>query len=403
MTNVAAAESHYIKNFLRILLNNTLKEIMSLINAETGSFMLFDPKSNELVMDSFYNSHEQYLEGLRKKIGEGVSGKVIDIRKPVLVKDICSDGRFKCNGFSHYSTNSFISIPLFNSQGGLLGIVNIADKASRESFTEKDLETAQTLCKYACITVDNLLHLERLRQERELLYKQKADLEKYASVGKIAAGVIHEINSPLDGVIRFTNILLNQSEDNSIVREYLLEIKSGLERITHITKSLLIFSYHTNSASLLQMKKYVSLNKLLDDTLEMFSERFNHTITVKRNFREPVPRVLDLGLQYIFTNIIKNALDAMQDTGTLTVTTDILDALIEIRISDTGTGMPPEITSRIFEPFFTTKTIDKGTGLGLAICREIINKYEGTISVESTEDAGSTFIIHIPSKHFENE
>jgi signal transduction histidine kinase len=402
MTDVNAAETHYIKNFLRILLNNTLKEIMSLTGAESGSFLLFDPKSNELVLDSFYNSHEQYLEGLRKKLGEGISGKVIDIKTPVLVKDINADGRFKHNGFSHYSTNSFISVPLFNAQG-LLGIVNIADKASKESFSEKDLEVAQTLCKYACITGDNLLQLERLRQEREILCRQKAELEKYASVGKIAAGVVHEINSPLDGIIRFTNILLNQSEDNSIAREYLLEIKSGLERITHITQSLLIFSYHTNSATLLHMKKYVSLNKLLDDALDIFTERINHTITVKRDFRGSMPRILDMGLQYVFTNIIKNALDAMPEKGTLTINSDIRDALIEIRIKDTGSGMAQEIISRIFEPFFTTKSIDKGTGLGLAICREIINKYEGKISVESEAGKGSTFVILIPSKHFENE
>jgi signal transduction histidine kinase len=147
----------------------------------------------------------------------------------------------------------------------------------------------------------------------------------------------------------------------------------------------------------------VSLNKLLDDTLEMFNERFNHTISVKRNFRDSMPRILDLGLQYIFTNIIKNALDAMPEEGALTVSTDILDAQIEIRIKDTGTGMSPEIASRIFEPFFTTKSIDKGTGLGLAICREIINKYEGDIKVNSEAGLGSEFVITIPSKYFENE
>lgn len=402
MTPITGTETHYMKNFLRILLNNTLKEIMSLTNAESGSFLFFDPKNNELVVDSFYNSQEQYLEGLRKKIGEGISGKVIDIKKPVLVKDINQDVRFQRNGFKHYRTNSFISVPLFGSQG-LLGVVNIADKAAKESFTEKDLEIAQTLCNYACITTDNLLHLERVRKERDKLQQQKEELEKYASVGKIAAGVVHEINSPLDGVIRFTNILLNQSEDNSIVREYLLEIRNGLERITHITKSLLIFSYHTNSAALLQMKKYINLSKMLDDTLDMFQEKLNHSIKVNKNLREPMPRILDLGLQYVFTNIIKNAIDAMPEGGTLDITTEFNDSSVEICIKDNGAGMPPEIISRIFEPFFTTKSIDKGTGLGLAICREILNKYEGKVSVQSQPGKGSTFVVTIPSKHLANE
>src|SRR4030043_504339 len=95
--------------FLKDLLNIALKEIMSVINAECGSLFLFDSDHNELVLGAFYNSKSIHLEGLKKKIGEGISGKVADIQKPVLVKDIEQDLRFKTNGFRHYRTNSFIS------------------------------------------------------------------------------------------------------------------------------------------------------------------------------------------------------------------------------------------------------------------------------------------------------
>jgi len=95
-----------LKNFL----NSTLKEIMSVINAECGSLFLFDSENKELILDSFYNSGTLHLEGLKQRIGEGVSGKVISIKTPILVKDINKDSRFRHNGFTHYKTNSFISI-----------------------------------------------------------------------------------------------------------------------------------------------------------------------------------------------------------------------------------------------------------------------------------------------------
>lgn len=395
------SQGYEIDEVVRNFLNNTLREMMTVIKAECGSLFLFDSDSKELVLNSFYNSESLLLNGLRKKVGDGVAGKVVNICKPILVKDLRTDLRFRRNGFNHYRTNSFISIPLFTCKG-LLGLINLADKSGEEFFTERDLEVAVTISKYMCFTIDSFNSCLELKQETETLSKQKSLLEKYASVGKLAAGVVHEINNPLDGVIRYTNILLEQTANNSAVRDYLLEVKRGLSRITNITKSLLDFSRQVNFHSL-RTKKYANLNELIDDSLNILTSKVNGSIDVHKKYNKHLPRILDYGLSHVFVNIIKNAFDAMPSGGRLDISTAIKDSKIEVSFEDTGSGMPSDIIKHIFDPFFTTKGADKGTGFGLAISKEIIIKYGGRIDVESTPEVGSKFTVVIPKKYLENE
>lgn len=383
---------------LKDFMNAALKEIMSLTHAECGSLFLFDSQSKELVMNSFYNPNDLHLKGLKHRIGEGVSGKVADSKSPVLVKDIDADSRFMRNGYSHYRTKSFISVPIFNS-AELLGLINLADKATGEPFSKQDLHVAVGVSKYACLALDALISYTELKKKTETLGKQNTLLEKYASVGKLAAGIVHEVNNPLDGIIRFTNMLLNQKDSNSTAREYLLEIKRGLDRIANITKSLLQFSHQIN-ANAYHEYRYIDAQQLIDEALDIFKEAFpRNNITLVRNYSEGIPQILDFGLSHVLINLIKNALDAMAEGGTLIISTKLGALGVEVFFKDTGIGMNDEIKNKIFEPFFTTKTMEKGSGLGLAICNEIIQKYEGKIEVESSPGEGSCFTILIPQKY----
>lgn len=378
------------EDFLKEFLNNTLREIMVLINAEGGSLFIFNPKEDELILNSFYNSRNLLINGLRKRAGEGVTGTVLNIKTPILVKDINRDLRFQRNGFNHYKTDSFISIPLFSPQG-LIGLINLTDKSTGEPFSEKDLEITVTISRYACEVIDAFKNYTGRKQE----------LEKYANVGKLAAGIVHEINNPLDGVIRYTNILLEQTEEASATKDYLLEIKKGLKRIANITKSLLDFSHQVNSVSL-HNRNYFNLNRLIDESLETLNHKIISAIQIKKHYNENIPRILDLGIQRVIVNMVKNALDAMPAGGTLEISTDIKDSALEINFKDAGIGIPREILEHIFEPFFTTKAIDKGTGLGLAICKEIVDKYEGEIKVRSSPGQGTDFTVLISKKYLEN-
>ncbi|MFC1709811.1 ATP-binding protein [Candidatus Omnitrophota bacterium] len=398
--NIKVEDSNRTRELLREFLNKTLRDLMAILGAESGSLLLFDYAQDDLVLDTFHNSCQPpAIKGLRIRRGKGISGKVVDMEVPVLVKDIDSDPRFRKNGYSHYQTKSFISIPLFSSNR-LVGLVNLADKSTGEPFSKKDFRFAITLCKYACLNIEGIINHKELEKDKQSIDKQNAALEKFASVGKLATGVVHEINNPLDGVIRYTNLLLAKMESNPVAREYLLEVKSGLNRIGGITKSLLEFSYMVNSnSSKLRVKKNVDIQEAIDECLQMLKRKIPYNICVNTKYKQSLPKILDYGLSHVFMNLIRNAVDAMPDGGTLEISTELKGSAIEINFQDSGQGISQDVLEDIFEPFFTTKAIDKGNGLGLAICNEIIKKYNGKIGVQSLEGKGATFTILIPQEN----
>lgn len=386
-----------INNYLQ----SVLKDIMSILRAECGSIFIFDNERKELILNAFYNSHQLNIAQLRQKIGEGISGKVADTKKPVLVKDIDFDDRFQHNGFTHYRTNSFMSIPLLSPRG-LLGILNISDKTNREPFSDKDFAFVVMLCRYACIIADNLASCERLTQEKEVFNGEKQLLEKYATVGKLAAGIVHEVNNPLDGIIRYTNLLLTKINLDEVAHEYLMEIKKGLNRIAKTTKSLLAFSHQVNCESA-KNKSFVSINDLVNDSLDVFKNKIAlHNIEINTTLNNGLGRIADLGISHVCINIIKNALDAMPEGGKLEISSGLDSGAVFIKFKDSGRGIPEEIKARIFEPFFTTKSIINGTGLGLAISHEIIAKYGGKIELQSSIGKGTEFTVLLPKENLEN-
>jgi signal transduction histidine kinase len=381
-------------DIIRKFLNKTLNDIMFAIKAECGSLFLFDCENKDLILDSLNNSCQlPAVKGLKLKVGEGVSGKVAGMKTPVLVRDIDVDPRFKKNGYTHYQTKSFISIPLFSARG-LIGLMNLADKSNKEPFSEKDFNFAVLISRYACLNIDHLINEKEVGSDTD---KQKVALEKYASVGKLATGIVHEINNPLDGITRYANMLIVHLESNSLAREYLMEIKRGLSRIGSITRSLLDFAYTVNSnSSISKTTRIVNVNEAIEESLDMLSNRMPSNIVVRKNYQKDLPDIQDFGLSHVMSNLIKNSLDAMPNGGTLDITTELNCSALKISVNDTGCGISKDVVDKIFEPFFTTKSIDKGTGLGLSICNEIVKKYGGNIRVESTEGKGTNITVFIP-------
>ncbi len=376
-------------SLIRSLLNNALKEIMSSLNAECGSLFICDIDKNELVLDSFHNSKHLMLKGLKLKIGDGIAGRVVNMENPVLVKNIDKDTRFKKNGFKHYRTNSFISIPLYTPKR-LLGLINVADKKSGEPFSENDLRLVGAISRCTCKVVDTL-------------NEHSKSMKKYASMGRLAAGIVHEINGPLDGILRYTNLLIKRADCGTPARENLNEIKCGLSRITAITKSLLEFSSRINHDSR-DNKNYADVHSIIDESISSLNGQLSPGLKISKKYITGPMYVLNMGLEHVFRNIIKNASDATSGGGWLKITSRKNDLGIEICFRDNGPGIPKELQENIFMPFFTTKNQDQGTGLGLPICREIIHNYDGgDISVKSSPGKGSTFIISIPGKYVKNE
>ena len=230
--------------------------------------------------------------------------------------------------------------------------------------------------------------------DRTVLEKRLAFYERLAVVGKLAARIAHELNNPLDGILRFVNLALRVKGENDPSRRYLEQARKGLLRMVRIIRELLEFSRSTITTF-----EHTTINGMVEESIRtMESHASAKGVTIERTLAEGIPNVRTGDLFQVFCNLIKNAIDAMPKGGTLSIRTALDDGLIRITFADTGVGMTPEIMEKIFEPFFTTKDPSEGTGLGLAISKDIVEKYGGVIRVQSRVAAGSTFDVEIPAQ-----
>lgn len=231
---------------------------------------------------------------------------------------------------------------------------------------------------------------EKVEAERKL-----ASTERLAAVGRHASKVAHELNNPLDGILRYLNLAIRIVEKDNIQKpkEYLTQCREGLMRMVQIVSELLEFSRSTYTPM-----ENAKIEQLIEDALKMTESRAEAAgVSIIRNYSLGLPQVKSSNLFQVFCNLIKNALDAMPDGGELRISTSLAsDNTILAEFRDTGTGLPPESIDAIFEPFFTTKENGKGTGLGLAICRDIIESNHGRITARNAPDGGCIFTLYIP-------
>jgi PAS domain S-box-containing protein len=244
--------------------------------------------------------------------------------------------------------------------------------------------------------IRNITERKRVETENTQL-REKAEISsRLAAVGEMAAGIAHEINNPLTGVIGFSELLLEANLPPEI-KEQVKIIADGSHRVKDIVRRVLTFARQNKLA-----KTSANVNELIDNTIEIRSYVLRTAnIEVVRNYDPSLPWVTaDPGqLQQVFLNLIVNAEFAMKkahDKGSLTITTENKDVHIRISFRDDGPGMSQEIIKKIFNPFFTTKDPGEGTGLGLSLSRSIILEHNGTIEVESEPGKGANFIITLP-------
>ncbi|MHC4443341.1 MAG: PAS domain-containing sensor histidine kinase [Planctomycetota bacterium] len=223
--------------------------------------------------------------------------------------------------------------------------------------------------------------------------KRLAVSERMAAVGKLAARVAHELNNPLDGIMRYLNLVDRALTSGAAekVQQYLQEARGGLVRMTEIVRELVEFSRSAYTAF-----DDAGINTVVEEAIKVMSDKaVQNGVSVVCTLHDDIPAARGTNLFQVFCNLIKNAVDAMPDGGTLTITTQLTDNEVFIRFEDTGVGLPQE-AEKIFEPFFTTKEAGKGTGLGLAICKDIIEKYNGKIVPHRRSGGGTTFDVIIP-------
>jgi PAS domain S-box-containing protein len=229
------------------------------------------------------------------------------------------------------------------------------------------------------------------------LEEQLQQREKLSSIGLLAAGVAHEVNTPLTGVSSYTQMLLGMLAETDPKHALLQKVRNQAERATNIVNNLLNFS-RTGSAT-----QFDELNmaQVLDDTLQLLEPQMRRSqIEIIRSYEADAPRVYGNAgkLQQVFTNLLLNARDAIPEGGSITLATvSAEDGSLTIEVTDTGIGIAPENVAKIYDPFFTTKGVGRGTGLGLAVSYGIVQEHAGRISVDSTPGRGTTFRITLPT------
>ena len=231
---------------------------------------------------------------------------------------------------------------------------------------------------------------EKARLERKL-----ANAERLAIVGRHASKVAHELNNPLDGILRYINLAIRLVEQEQLEKpiEYLTQCRQGLMRMIQIVGELLDYARSTYTPT-----ESTKIEQLIEEAVKTLESRVETSgVTIVRDCAPGLPQIRSGNLFQVFSNLTKNALDAMEHGGRLTISARLgKDNTIVITFQDTGVGLPPDNIEAIFEPFFTTKAHRKGTGLGLAICRDIIENYHGRITADNAPEGGSIFTIHLP-------
>ena len=333
-------------------------------------------------------------------VGKGVLGVVVNEAKPLRLKDLTKNPQ--AHGFppNHPPMKSFLGVPII-SKGKVFGNLYLTEKQGADEFSEEDEGLAVTLATQAAIALENASLYEELRrsydelkQSQQLLVRQ----EKLASLGRLAAGLAHELNNPLSSVAGFAEALQRRATAKEIgspstlaeFQEYVTLIQEEVGRAAAIVRRLLDFA-RQREPSFGLVDLYAVVRSAVS-FVERQASLANQQIVVTPFPEGSLVWADAQMLQQVFLNLLTNALDAMEDGGEVRIGAKGRrddsgrapgQEWLDVAVSDTGSGISEENLARVFDPFFTTKEVGKGTGLGLAICQSIIEQHRGIIEVQS--------------------
>jgi len=238
-----------------------------------------------------------------------------------------------------------------------------------------------------------MIQLDR-REASDSVDDQLELTQRLTSLGRIATRVAHELNNPLDGILRYVNLALRTLDQPAPdkLRSYLSQSRTGLLRMVQIIADLLEFSRNTDGEF-----DDVGINRVIEQAIQSHAATAQRCqVVVAADFHSvDMPSVRGGRLFQVLSNLIKNALDAMPDGGRLTITSGVAEQEVVIQVLDTGPGLPHP-PQKLFEPFFTTKPAGAGTGLGLAISRDFVEDMGGSITAANQPGGGAQFTIRLP-------
>lgn len=364
-------------------LDRLLRRILDLatqhVGAERGSLFVKDARTGDLVSHVF---HGDELATLVVKAGQGLAGDVAATGRIVRLLDAYQDPRFdrSIDAATGYRTRALLAVPLRVRGGEVLGVLEVLN-AARGAFDAEDEAFLTAFAAYAAVALENARLLE-----------QRLHAERLATVGRLAATLVHDLSSPLSAVRGYADVL-EQDPPAELRRRSAAGIRRQALRMGEMLRAILGFV--RGDASFLFAK--TDLDELLDEVAEDLaaSSAGGGVRVVREPGRVGAARVDPAALRRVLENLARNAAQAMPQGGTLTLAATSEGEHVVLRVSDTGLGMDADTRARLFEPFFTRGKRD-GTGLGLAIVRRVVTAHGGEIQVESTPGTGTTFRVRLP-------
>ena len=376
-----------VEEVLHLAVRNTTEAL----NARGSILRILNLKTGELELSAAFGLSDRYLSK-----GHVSSTKVIqefcEVNRAIIIKDIETDPRVQYpKEAKEEGIKMMVDLPLLMGQN-VVGILRIFFDHKRD-FSEEEVDFAVAIAEQCALAIDKA----RLIEKQQIQYDNLAiQTDKLSSLGRMAAGIAHEINNPLAGILLYSSNLVKKVPEAG-------PLKKGLEVIIHetircrgIIQDLLEFSRQKEP-----VKVMADLNGVIQKALSIVSNEFRlNRISLEKRLSDSLPSVLiDVNqMEQVFINFFMNALEAIQGQGQVSVRSfqDKDNQGVIVEIEDSGMGIPQDHLERIFEPFFSTKP--KGTGLGLAVNYGIIQKHGGAIKVSSQPGRGTTIMIRLPSE-----
>ncbi|ACL04584.1 GAF sensor hybrid histidine kinase [Desulfatibacillum aliphaticivorans] len=416
------------------LMNLLLEKSMRLSGAEIGSVFSYDPHTKNLVLVRYQGPGAPPPPDFPVDETSPVLSQVLKTKKNLVVRDIEEDPRVEKPNNPKYGPPSFISMPVFAGKY-FTGVLNLAGKSDNQPFDEEDEQLLSLVVGEMGFALQNTLlqnlydaqvresdrHKnlyqeeldirKRLESERNQLSSQMVHAQKMQAIGTLAGGIAHDFNNLLMAIQGNVSLMLLTSSPHEDSYERLKSIEKQVSSGSKLTGQLLGFARKGR----LEWKP-IQLNRIVRDSCETFA-RTRKDVSVTLNLAAdlfPV-RADQAQMEQVLWNLFINASDAMPEGGGLSLTTcnvthqDIVGMkkavkagkYVHLRLTDTGTGIPPKIMDRIFEPFFTTKEIGKGTGLGLASVYGVVKGHGGYVNATSELGSGTTFRVYLPASDAE--
>ena len=397
-----------------------LRHIVSAVHASSGSLALIDAETGVFSIVAGIDLPEGVI-GKTVADGEGVFGWVRERKRArALAGDTLVDGRRGERTNRRRARASAICWPLMNAEGQFIGAVSANRTVEEPPFTPADLERGKALASLLALIIENQWLHDKQRQRIEALSRMNREIlemnqrletaqqqllqgEKMASMGRLAAGVAHEINNPIGyvysnlGTLRkyLTDVFAHRADLDALqedIEAILSESLQGVERVSRIVRDLNDFSRVDDARW-----EWADLHDGLDSALNIVSNAIKYKCEVVKQYGTlPKVQCLPARLNQVFVNMLMNAAQSIDGGGYITLQTRAWEEEVSISISDNGKGIPPEDLERIFEPFFTTKPPGEGTGLGLSLSYAIVRRHGGRIEVQSAPGRGTTFTLHLP-------